>query len=50
MDAYGQMKEGYERLIESEKGQALIRTLEEVHPCCGVTDLKKIDAILWQTR
>lgn len=50
LDAYEQLVKEYEHLLESNEGQMMIKAFNEMYPCYGVTDLKKIDFILWQTR
>lgn len=49
-DAYGQLVKEYEHLLESNEGQMMIKAFDEAYSYCKVTDIKKIDFILWQIR
>jgi hypothetical protein len=48
--AYNQLISEYDRLIESTEGIEMVHAFDEAYPNCKVTDIKKIDFILWQTR
>lgn len=47
---YGEIEKWYERFIISDKGKQMLKIFnQEVGPV-EITDVKKIDLILWQTR
>jgi hypothetical protein len=50
INLYRTFCDAYERLLSSTTG-ALIRELfDRYFPCSGITELKKIDLVLWQIR
>ena len=47
---YNSMVNYYREFIKAEEGTAIIKSFQEKHPDAPITDLKKIDFVLWQTR
>jgi hypothetical protein len=48
---YARIEEWYELFLASENGRAVVRAFDEIVPQHGaITDLKKVDFVLWQTR
>jgi len=49
--AYKKLEEWHERHMKSDHGKLIIQTFEEMVPeHSGISDLKKIDFVLWQSR
>jgi len=42
--------EWYENVLKSDEGVAVIKMLNEMYGDKGITDLKKLDLVLWQMR
>ena len=47
---YNAMVDYYKVKIQSEEGKQMIQMFDKNYPGSNITDLKKIDLILWQTR
>jgi len=47
---YKSMVSYYREFIKAEEGKVILNSFQEKHPDAPITDLKKIDFVLWQTR
>ena len=47
---YNDIVTWYERFLNTEEAQNLIEKFDRHYPNSGITNLKKIDLIIWQTR
>lgn len=47
---YGRIVAWYRQFLTAPAGQRALRLFDNLVPRCGVTPVKKIDFILWQTR
>jgi hypothetical protein len=44
---YGEYKEAFNKYAQSREGKMIVRTFDEKFPGCGISDVKKIDFVLW---
>ena len=47
---YGELCARYEALLASEVGRLICERVESRYPGAGISDLKKVDLVLWQHR
>ena len=47
---YGEYADAFTSYMDSEEGRALVEIFDAHYPNCGISDVKKIDFILWQDR
>ncbi len=50
VDVHAQVGRWYADALASPYGQAAVQAFDAVYPDSGVTDLKKLDLVLWQMR
>lgn len=48
LDRYERYKSDFFKYMASEDGRAIVRAFDEAFPQSGLTDLKKVDFVLWQ--
>jgi len=46
---HGEMKQAFELFLASEAGDYLLRRFEAEHPASGVSAMKQLDFVLWQS-
>jgi len=47
---YGEYREAFMKYAESPEGKMIVRMFDEKFPKCGISDVKKIDFVLWQDK
>lgn len=50
IDIYGRICDWYQEFLHSSDGMHMIKTFDRAYPHTGISPVKKIDFILWQTR
>ena len=50
VDTYDKLCEWYENVLTSDEGVSVVNMFDEMYGDQGITDLKKIDLVLWQIR
>jgi hypothetical protein len=50
VDTHRRVADGYARLLASDDGRAAVASFDAAYPDTGLTDLKKLDLVLWQIR
>jgi hypothetical protein len=45
---YEEIAEWYERFMKTEEAKGVIQIFDEVYPNLGLTEIKKVDFVLWQ--
>ena len=50
VDTHRRVADGYSRLLASDDGQAVVASFDAAYSESGLTDLKKLDLVLWQIR
>jgi hypothetical protein len=47
---YEEIKNWYKKYLETEDGKLVIGLFDREYPSTGITDIKKVDFVLWQIR
>jgi hypothetical protein len=47
---YEEIAKWYERFMKTEEAMGIIQLFDEDYPNSGLTDIKKVDFVLWQIR
>lgn len=50
VDLYAELQARYARLLASDQGRLIVSRFAEAYPNATITDLKKVDLVLWQHR
>jgi hypothetical protein len=47
---YERIVDWYKDYLKDEEGQKIIELFDEEYPNTGITDIKKVDFVIWQIR
>lgn len=50
LEKYNEYKKSYAEYMNSEEAKMIIRVFNQVYPDVDITDVKKVDLVLWQDR
>ena len=50
VDTHRRVADGYAHLLANHDGRAAVASFDSAYPDTGLTDLKKLDLVLWQIR